>query len=149
MSENDPYKDSPYDASGMPLGAETADYDNFAEVAQKMVKDKVITHPQNPNDNGFEEIKLEMGDDISQKNFNSAIADNVNSAYPLDAPTDDTADTGDSRKLSVVRTEDGFTETVETPLMGNSAFLEKGREETDEFLAALEPQVEEKKADSE
>lgn len=143
MSEENPYEGSPYDASGMPLATETADYDNFAEVAQKMVADKVVTYPENPNDNGFEEEKIEMGDDISEKNFNSAIADNVNSAYPLEFETEDTADKGESRKLSVVE-KDGFTETIETPMMGNSAFLDKGHEE---FLAALEPEkpVEEEK----
>jgi len=40
MPTKDPYKDSPYDASGMPLGAETVDYDNKDEVAKHTVKDK-------------------------------------------------------------------------------------------------------------
>jgi hypothetical protein len=45
MAKKDPYKDSPYDASGMPLGAETVDYDNQAEVAQHTVKDKYVEQP--------------------------------------------------------------------------------------------------------
>lgn len=41
----DPYKNSPYDASGMPLGAETVDYDDKDAVAQHMVKDKYVPQP--------------------------------------------------------------------------------------------------------
>lgn len=39
----DPYKNSPYDASGMPLGATYVDYDDKGDVAQASVKDKPVT----------------------------------------------------------------------------------------------------------
>lgn len=36
------FKDSPYDAAGMPLGCETVDYDKKEDVAKSTVKDKVV-----------------------------------------------------------------------------------------------------------
>ncbi len=142
MSEDsNPYEGSPYDASGMPLATETADYDNYAEVAQKMVKDKVITYPENINQaEGYVEATLETESDVTKKGYNSAIEDNVNTAYPTEFAVEDMSDTGESRKLSVVE-KDGFTETIDTPKMGNSAFLEQGREDSHDFLAALEAPI--------
>lgn len=56
----DPYKNSPYDASGMPLGAETVDYDNKDEVAKHMVKDKYEAPlPAFSDDDDFHEKKLD------------------------------------------------------------------------------------------
>lgn len=143
MAKNDPYKDSPYDASGMPLGAETADYDNFADVAQKMVGDKVPTYPENINQIDYVEAVIETEPEHSAEGFNSAIAENENSAYTLDVKTEDMADTGTDRVLySHVNTEDGTTETIDTPKMGNSASIEQGKEDIhasdNDFLATLE-----------
>ena len=143
MSKKDPYKGSPYDASGMPLGTEYADYDNFADVAQTTVGDKVPTYPTNINQIDYSEPVIETEPDHTTKGFNGSLAENVNSAYPLDVKTEDLADKGTSRVLySNVNTEDGTTETIETPRMGNSAFIEQGKadihDSDNDFLAALE-----------
>lgn len=74
MSKTDPYRHSPYDAAGMPLGAETIDYDNKEDVAQHTVKDKVI-EPVNLNDASasYTEPKLKNRTPVNPANFNSAI----------------------------------------------------------------------------
>ena len=41
-AKEDPYRESPYDASGMPLRAETVDYDQKKDVAEHTVKDKYV-----------------------------------------------------------------------------------------------------------
>lgn len=124
----DPFKNSPYDASGMPLGAETADYDNFADVAQKMVRDRVPTHPKSINDIDYEEEKLELPV-ITEKGFNSAIADDVNSAYPIFEAVD-MQDTGEKRKLYVKEAEaEGYTSVAELPKMESQEKVEEIKKE--------------------
>lgn len=67
-SKEDPYRESPYDASGMPLGAETVDYDDKKAVAEHTVKDKYIEPlPLFSDDDDFHESKIE------KKKFNPAL----------------------------------------------------------------------------
>jgi hypothetical protein len=142
MSKDDPYKDSPYDASGMPLAATFADYDNFADVAQKMVGDKVPTYPPNINQIDYEEASLVTEADITAKGFNSAVFENTNAAYAETIATEDMADTGTTRLLWSKENSDGTTESIDLPLMGNSSAIEQGKEDIhnsdNDFLAALD-----------
>lgn len=85
MTAKDPYKDSPYDASGMPLATETVDYDKKEDVAKATVKDKVEEFPTSINDIDYTPAEIDpklVRSNIKKKNFNSAIEDNVNSAHP-------------------------------------------------------------------
>lgn len=135
-----PYKDSPYDASGMPLAAETADYDNFADVAQKMVRDRVPTHPENINQIDYQEEKLELPV-ISERDFNSAIAEDVNSGHPQFEAID-MQDTGEKRKLYVKEAEaEGYTSVAELPKLESESAVEeikKELRESDEDVSFLD-----------
>lgn len=87
---------STYDSSGMPLGTTYADYDNVAsEVAQRMVRTKELPYIENPNNNGFVEAKLDTEPPITEKGWNGALYDNVNSRFPLDVKAVDTSGTED------------------------------------------------------
>ena len=69
----DPYKDSPYDEHGMPLGAEYVDYDNKGDVAKATVKDKPITDfDLNPQTQEYDEPKIKRTEP-NPADFNSAI----------------------------------------------------------------------------
>lgn len=89
MTKKDPYKDSPYDASGMPLGADTVDYDVKEDVAAKTVFDKPVEtislvdmdYTPRPIDEKLLPKKLKKSD------FNSAIEEEVNT--PEDPKTVD------------------------------------------------------------
>lgn len=55
----DPYKNSAYDASGMPLDTEYVDYDKKDDVAKASVKDKYVAPlPLFSDDDEYEEPKL-------------------------------------------------------------------------------------------
>lgn len=54
------WKNSPYDTAGMPLGAETVDYDKKDDVAQATVKDRYVEpRPLFSDEDEFEEKKIE------------------------------------------------------------------------------------------
>lgn len=68
MTAKDPYKDSPYDASGMPLATETVDYDKKEDVAKLTVKDKYVEPlPLFSDDDDFHEKEIE------RRKFNPAL----------------------------------------------------------------------------
>jgi len=115
--------DSPYDASGMPIGTTYADYDNYADVAQKMVATRPVTHP--PVAEPFIEAKLDTEPPITPEGWNGALANNVNSAYPLESDEKDLSDTGESRKLVQQENADGTTTILDTPILLNQGDLNK------------------------
>lgn len=147
MTETNPYEGSPYDASGMPLSTETADYDNYEDIAKTTVTTKVPTYPENINQIDYSEAKLETGDLISERGFNSAIAEDVNSGHP-EFEAVDMADTGAKRKLYVKEAVDeGYTSIQELPKMESEASVEKMKADIrqeaednhdDDFLAKLD-----------
>lgn len=101
-----PYHNSPYDASGMPLGCETVDYDKVEDVAKATVKDKPVKHPQSINDIDYQPRQLPKkftGQDeryITKKGFNSALVDPEVENMPV-ADTADFDDPDEKRKLAV------------------------------------------------
>lgn len=162
-----PYHNSPYDASGMPLGAETVDYDNLEDVAQATVKDKPVKHPVSINDIDYQPKQLtkkETGQDpryLAKKNFNSAIPDDVNPPYDNNVDRVDFDDPDEKRKLIV---KDAFVKDqavpelpkTEKPEVTKEVAEEVKRDEIDkkeqpgkepdtDFLEALEDSKEEEK----
>jgi len=130
-------KDSPYDASGMPIGTTYADYDNYADVAQKMVTTRPVTYP--PVAEPFEEAKLETEAAITKEGWNGALEANVNSAYPLESDAKDLSDTGESRKLVQQENTDGTTTILDTPILLNQGDLNAEKEKLDpDFLKVIE-----------
>ncbi len=117
MTEN-PYEGSPYDASGMPLGASTVDYDRQDDVAKHTVKDKPVEHPFSINDIDYQPKQMSKkftGEDpryIPKKGFNSAIVDDVNSQFPLDAPV---ADFDDPEVKEAMVSKDQFVSDKDEP----------------------------------
>jgi hypothetical protein len=85
MTSKDPYKDSPYDASGMPLGCETVDYDNQKDVAKATVKDKPYEEPLTFE---YDPTVIDVEDEPDKALFNEAVKENVNSAFPVVAEVD-------------------------------------------------------------
>lgn len=62
------FEKSPYDSAGMPLGAETVDYDKKDDVAQSMVKDKYVEPiPLFSDDDEFQEKH------ITRRQYNEAL----------------------------------------------------------------------------
>jgi hypothetical protein len=118
MPGRKPWHDSPYDASGMPLGVETADYDNEEERRKHMVKEKYV--PEIPlNDPEYQPKQMPKTftgqRPLTKKNFNSAISEGVGLEDP-NVERVDVEDPGARRELLVREADDkGFTETPELP----------------------------------
>lgn len=110
-----PYHNSPYDASGMPLGTDTVDYDNLEDVAKATVKDKPVKHPVSINDIDYQPRQLtkkETGMDpryMPKRGFNSALPDEENVPYTTDVDTADFDDPEEKRKLAV---KDAFSRNI-------------------------------------
>jgi hypothetical protein len=134
MTSKDPYKDSPYDASGMPLGCETVDYDNQKDVAKATVKDKPVEHPESINDIDYVPAEIDPDlirrpEDLPKENFNTAIRDNVNPPF---APVKviDFEDVGEKRELIVAEAEDkGFTAVQELPKVEKQETVDEIKED--------------------
>lgn len=113
-----PYHNSPYDASGMPLGAETVDYDKVEDVAKATVKDKPVKHPKSINDIDYQPKQMSKkftGEDaryLPKKNFNSAVPDNVNPQYDANVDVVDFDDPEEKQKLIV---KDAFVKDQAVP----------------------------------
>lgn len=142
-----PYHNSPYDASGMPLGTETVDYDNLEDVAKATVKDKPVKYPKSINDIDYQPRQLtkkETGMDpryLPKKNFNSAIPDDVNPQYSADIDVVDFDDPDEKRKLAV---KDAFSRdhaVMELPKTEKPAVVQQVAEEVkqDELAKEEEP----------
>lgn len=116
MPGRKPWHDSPYDASGMPLGVETADYDNEEERRKHMVKDKYV--PEIPlNDPEYQPKQLSKTytgqRPLTKKNFNTAITEE-----PVEANVErvDVEDPAVRRELLVREADEkGFEGTPELP----------------------------------
>lgn len=86
MTTKDPYADSPYDASGMPLATTVVDYDVKEDVAKATVKDKVEKNPESINDIDYTPRPIDkklLPQKLDKDKFNSAIKDNVNNGHPF------------------------------------------------------------------
>lgn len=115
---------SNYDEGGMPLGTDTADYDNAEERRMHQVKDKYV-EPTTVFDMDYQPKNLPrafVGTDKEgrplyphgKKGFNSAISEEVGT--PDQVHTVDIEDPAERRKLLVQEAEDkGFAETPELP----------------------------------
>src|SRR5690349_21664679 len=118
MPSRKPWHDSPYDASGMPLGVETADYDNEEERRKHMVKEKYV--PEIPlNDPEYQPRQMPKTftgqRPLTKKNFNSAIHEAVGLPDP-NVEIVDVEDPAVRRELLVREADDkGFQETPELP----------------------------------
>lgn len=160
-----PYHNSPYDASGMPLGCETVDYDKVEDVAKATVKDKPVKHPQSINDIDYQPKQLPKkftGQDeryITKKGFNSAIVDPDVENMPV-ADTADFDDPDEKRKLIVkdafvkdqavpelpkVEKDKTVNKVAEEVKKDEEAKEDEGAKEPDtDFLKAFEDKKEEK-----
>lgn len=160
-----PYHNSPYDASGMPLGCETVDYDKVEDVAKATVKDKPVKHPKSINDIDYQPKQLSKkftGQDeryITKKGFNSALADPEVENMPV-ADTADFDDPEEKRKLIVkdafvkdqavpelpkVEKDETVNKVAEEVKKDEEAKEDEGAKEPDtDFLEALEDKKEEK-----
>lgn len=141
-----PYHNSPYDASGMPLGTDTVDYDKAEDVAKATVKDKPVKHPKSINDIDYQPRQLtkkETGEDpryLPKKNFNSAISDQENVAYTNDVDAVDFDDPDEKQKLIV---KDAFVKDQGVPKLPETEKPEK----VDEVAKEVKKDEEEKKDD--
>lgn len=160
-----PYHNSPYDASGMPLGTNYVDYDKVEDVAKATVKDKPVKHPQSINDIDYQPKQLSKkftGQDeryITKKGFNSALADPEVENMPV-ADTADFDDPEEKRKLIVkdafvkdqavpelpkVEKDETVNKVAEEVKKDEEAKEDEGAKEPDtDFLEALEDKKEEK-----
>jgi len=118
MPSRKPWHDSPYDASGMPLGAETADYDNEEERRKHMVKEKYV--PEVPlNDPDYQPRQMPKTftgqRPLTKKNFNSSIVEGEGFPDP-NVEVVDVEDPGVRKELLVREADDkGFSEVPELP----------------------------------
>lgn len=118
MPSRKPWHDSPYDEHGMPLGVETADYDNAEELRKHMVEEKYV--PEVPlNDPEYQPKQMSKKftgqRPLTRKNFNSAITEGVGLPDP-NVELVDIEDPGARRELLVREADDkGFTATPELP----------------------------------
>lgn len=140
----DPYKNSPYDASGMPLTTTFVDCDNAEEVRKNMVKDKVV-EPQNhvydldyetksPKEDEYKsDVQLNEEKGINQYELNiPGIDSDVNRV--------DIEDAGVKRALFVDEAEKkGFTEVQELPKVedNDNVHSVRNNENFDDILAPV------------
>lgn len=127
MTAKDPYKDSPYDASGMPLATTTADYDNVDEVAQATVKDKPVEFPESINDIDYEPAPIDpkLLRKIDPKKWNSAIEEDVNSGHPQVATIDFEEATLDNSDPEAVKAKADDAKPED-----DTSFLDEKKEDT-------------------
>jgi hypothetical protein len=155
MPGRKPWHDSPYDSSGMPLGCETADYDNEEERRKHMVKEKYV--PEVPlNDPDYQPKQLPKTftgqRPLTKKNFNSAINEGVGLPDP-NVNVVDVEDPGERREFLVKEAEEkGFKEVPELPKVEKKETVDaikKDIEEDDpEFFKSLNATEEKKDKDN-
>lgn len=138
MPPRKPYRDSPYDDGGMPLGTTTADYDNADEVRMNQVKDVYVPEPTifDMDYQPKQFTKKETGMDrdkglpYGKKGFNSAITEGEGIVGPDDFNTVDIEDPEEKRKLYVQEAEDkGWSETPELPKVEKQETVDSVKEE--------------------
>lgn len=111
-----PWHDSPYDASGMPLGVETCDYDNEEERRKNMVHDKYV-EPIPLNDPEYQPKQMSKTftgqRPLTKKNFNSAVVEGE--GLPEDIERVDMGDPEERRELLVRSADEEGTAVAELP----------------------------------
>lgn len=125
MSKSDPYKDSPYDAAGMPLGTEVVDYDkdreqrrfNTVRQVSPLPEENAVTlldidyeAPETEADKVFKSRR-----NIDKSKFNGAVELGIN-VPGEDVTVVDIEDPAERKELLVKEAEDkGFKEVQELP----------------------------------
>lgn len=136
MSKSDPYKDSPYDAAGMPLGTEVFDYDNLDERRRNSVRN--VTPPKDTTtliDIDYEAPKTEASKEFNRRrnldksHFNEAVKLGVNIPGMDMVDVVDIEDPAERKELLVKEAEDkGFKEVQELPKTENKETVEDVKE---------------------
>jgi hypothetical protein len=141
MPSRKPYRNSPYDDGGMPLGTETADYDNADEVRMAQVKDLYVPEPTifdmdyQPKQFTKKETGMDRNHGLpyGNKGFNSAVGEEPGLPLAEDLNVVDVEDPGEKRKLYVKEAEEkGWSETPELPKVEKQETVDEIKDDIEE-----------------